>query len=234
MRKIARSMASLSALSVAAAALVLAGCGAQSDFKTANQGQSKVLALGGTRLSEAQVATYLRDAGFPESAVPTMVCIAKYESSFYTGASNVNTDGSSDYGLFQINDYYWLGPCGVSRSGLMDPSVNARCALTVYRQQGFNAWYGYQYNAGECSNYHNPGGAGGIQSRVVSQSVNKFYSGPTKASAFCDNLPVGTKVITLDRKGSMLYVQIPNGVCKDFAGKWQTIGWFPEADTKRK
>ena len=31
----------------------------------------------------------------------------QYESSYNTGATNDNTNGSRDYGIFQINDNYW-------------------------------------------------------------------------------------------------------------------------------
>ena len=57
--------------------------------------------------SECDVAHYLEKAGFSSNQVPTMVCISKYESSFNCDATNRNTDGSTDYGLFQINSYYW-------------------------------------------------------------------------------------------------------------------------------
>ena len=53
--------------------------------------------------SECQVANYLRKSGFPEYSIATMVCISKYESSFNCDATNKNTDGSTDYGLMQIN-----------------------------------------------------------------------------------------------------------------------------------
>ena len=111
--------------------------------------------------SECQVATYLRKAGFPESSIPTMVCISKYESSYNCDATNKNTDGSTDYGLFQINSYYWCSgdpnskynECGASCSSLFDCQKNSNCAYKVYREQGYNAWYGYQYHRQECDNY---------------------------------------------------------------------------------
>jgi lysozyme C len=111
--------------------------------------------------SECQVADYLRSAGFPSSAIPTMVCISKYESSYNCDATNKNTDGSTDYGLFQINSYYWCSgdsnskynECGASCTSLFDCQKNANCADRVYREQGFNAWYGYQYHKSECDSY---------------------------------------------------------------------------------
>jgi lysozyme C len=117
--------------------------------------------LGANYKSECQVATYLKNAGFPQTNVPTMVCISKYESSFNCDAINVNTDGSGDYGLFQINSYYWCSgdplskynQCGVSCTSVYDCQANAKCAYTVWKQQGYNAWYGYKYHKTECDSY---------------------------------------------------------------------------------
>ena len=111
--------------------------------------------------SDCQVAGYLRSAGFPSNVIPTMVCVAKYESSFNCGATNRNVDGSTDYGLFQINSYYWCSgdpmskhdECHTSCSSLFDCNANARCAKKVYSQQGLNAWYAYQSHRSECDNY---------------------------------------------------------------------------------
>jgi hypothetical protein len=50
---------------------------------------------GALGISECQTAAYLRAAGFPANAVATMVCIAKYESSFRCEATNRNTDGTT-------------------------------------------------------------------------------------------------------------------------------------------
>lgn len=113
------------------------------------------------RQSECQVAGYLRHAGFSESTVPTMVCISKYESSFNCDATNKNVDGSTDYGLFEINSYYWCSgdptskynECGTTCQSLFDCQKNTNCAYRVWKEQGFNAWYGYQYHKSECDNY---------------------------------------------------------------------------------
>ena len=111
--------------------------------------------------SECQVATYLKNAGFPQTSVPTMVCISKYESSFNCDATNKNTDGSTDYGLTQINSYYWCSgdatskynECHMSCASLFDCQANANCAYIVWKQQGYNAWYGYKSHKTECDNY---------------------------------------------------------------------------------
>lgn len=111
--------------------------------------------------SECQVASYLQAAGFPQSSLPTMVCISKYESSFNCDATNKNTDGSTDYGLMQINSYWWCSGdplskyngCSTSCSSLFNCQSNANCAYIVWKQQGYNAWYGYKNHKTECDNY---------------------------------------------------------------------------------
>jgi len=229
-----------SALVSFAALSVIAACGAPS-HNTANDSDSKVLELGGTRLSPGQVAYHLRNAGFPEHAIGVMVCIAKYESSFYTGAINHNSGGTTDYGLFQINSYYWGSACGVSGSQLMDPVVNARCALRVYREQGYNAWYGYQYNRGECNGTGAPGsagpgggggGSGGGGQLKIAKAVNKLYSGTSRQAAFCSNLPVGTPVTVHSSHGNMYDVTVPQGKCIDWKGVSQTRGFLDTSVVK--
>ena len=111
--------------------------------------------------SECQVASYLRKSGFPEYSVPTMVCTSKYESSYNCDATHKNTDGSSDYGLMQINSYYWCSgdtlskynSCGATCSSLLNCQTNTNCAYTVWKQQGYTAWYGYKNHKSECDNY---------------------------------------------------------------------------------
>lgn len=111
--------------------------------------------------SQCQVASYLRKSGFPETSIGTMVCISKYESSYNCDAKNTNTDGSSDYGLFQINSYYWCSgdpqskynECGTTCISLYNCQSNSNCAYKVWKQQGYNAWYGYKYHKSECDSY---------------------------------------------------------------------------------
>ena len=113
------------------------------------------------KLSECQVSSYLQNAGFPGYTLPTMVCISKYESSFNCDATNKNTDGSSDYGLMQINSYYWCSgdvsskynECKIACSSLFNCQYNTNCAYIVWKQQGYTAWYGYQKHKSECDSY---------------------------------------------------------------------------------
>ena len=151
---------------LAITALTVSGCAADTgdeDDEDANEpeaiGQVDEKLLAGRRIPQREVAQILRSAGFPASVVPKMVCTAKYESSFYERASNRNSNGSIDRGLFQINSIH-LGRAGCPSRGnanaLYTASTNARCALQIYRSQGLNAWYGYQAHRTECNNYRIP------------------------------------------------------------------------------
>jgi lysozyme C len=127
------------------------GCGAAAEPEE-DLGESEGHLLAGPRLTPSQVAGYLRQAGFPEAVVGKMVCTAKWESSFYTRASNTNRNGSTDYGLFQINSIHLRDTgCPRSAAALYDPLTNTKCAYAVYKMQGINAWYGYQKHRTECN-----------------------------------------------------------------------------------
>jgi hypothetical protein len=98
-------------------------------------------------LSKDQVASYLRQAGFPEEKIPLMVNIAARESGFNPRAHNPNAStGDNSYGLFQINMLGAMGPERRRRLGLssnedlFDPLTNAKAAKAIYESQGINAW----------------------------------------------------------------------------------------------
>merc|ERR1712066_164691 len=91
--------------------------------------------------------------GFARATVGNWVCLANYESSYNTGATNDNTNGSRDYGIFQINDNYWCdanvgygADCGISCSSLLDSTISddCDCAKIIWQMHGFNAWYGWK------------------------------------------------------------------------------------------
>lgn len=79
-------------------------------------------------LSAAQVASYARGAGFPESVIPTMVSIAYRESRFNPGAIN---SSSGACGLWQIYP---------AQSGCTNPVANAAMAYAKYRASGLSPW----------------------------------------------------------------------------------------------
>ncbi len=132
--------------------LVACSSAPQDGGDTGATGESEDHLLAGRHLTAAEVARVLRDAGFPENVVGPMVCTAKYESSFYERASHRNGNGSTDYGLFQINSIHIRDAgCPSTANGLYDAAANAACAYRVWRSQGINAWYGYQKHRTECA-----------------------------------------------------------------------------------
>ncbi|XP_035995818.1 lysozyme C-like [Fundulus heteroclitus] len=82
------------------------------------------------------------------------VCLTQHGSNFNTGAINRNTDDSTDYGIFQINNKWWCSDGGVSRangcgircSELQTDNVETaiRCAKRIVDQQGVRAWVAWK------------------------------------------------------------------------------------------
>lgn len=107
--------------------------------------------------SENQIIQLLRQVGFPESAIPTMVKIAQLESTNDTQAFNPDsTTKDLSYGLFQINMYGNMGPerrkwFGIkSNEELYDPVTNAKAAYKLWsskekqgKGKGFTHWSTY-------------------------------------------------------------------------------------------
>ncbi|GLH14349.1 Lysozyme c-1 [Gryllus bimaculatus] len=95
-------------------------------------------------LSKCTVAKALYDNGIAKSQIPDWLCLIEHESSFNTAAINVNTNGSKDNGIFQINDTWWCGETAVGALLNTDITDDIRCAKLIYSRQGFNAWYGWK------------------------------------------------------------------------------------------
>ena len=66
------------------------------------------------KYEECELAVELVRKGFARQSLDNWICLIKSESSMNTTAVNYNTDGSIDYGLFQINDRYWCQTSGNS------------------------------------------------------------------------------------------------------------------------
>lgn len=106
--------------------------------------------------------------GVPWDELDKWTCIAEHESSFRTWVVGPpNGDGSSDYGLFQVNDLYWCQPpngrfsynaCYLSCNSLLTDDItdSVNCARKVKNEQGWGAWAvwykcsGWLPNIGEC------------------------------------------------------------------------------------
>ncbi|XP_053097514.1 lysozyme C-like [Pangasianodon hypophthalmus] len=92
--------------------------------------------------------------GYQGISLANWVCLAKHESNYNTGAINNNSDGSTDYGIFQINNRWWCSNgkfpssngCKISCSQLLTDNISqaAQCAKTIVRQQGITAWVAWR------------------------------------------------------------------------------------------
>ncbi|CAB3238779.1 unnamed protein product [Arctia plantaginis] len=74
-------------------------------------------------LTRCGLVQELRRQRFPSNQLPDWVCLIEAESSRNTGiVSQPNSNGSRDWGLFQINDKYWC-----STTNLPGKDCNVRC-----------------------------------------------------------------------------------------------------------
>ncbi|KAF9406998.1 hypothetical protein HW555_012836 [Spodoptera exigua] len=94
----------------------------------------------GKTFTECELVHELRRQGFPEHQLKDWVCLIEAESSKRTHVvGGSNSDGSHDYGLFQINNRYWCNDDLL----LDDISIASQCSKTIFGVHGFNAWVGW-------------------------------------------------------------------------------------------
>ena len=89
-------------------------------------------------LSAVDVVNAAHAGGFPDGELVTAVAIAYAESSWDPNATHHNSDGSTDYGLWQINSVHNFPE--LTNGQWKDPATNARLAYQVYQGQGWGAW----------------------------------------------------------------------------------------------
>jgi hypothetical protein len=128
------------ALFVLSAPLFTAGCAAEEVEEDLGEAEQGVLA--GRVLSKEEVATHLRNAGWPERMIGTMVCVAQWESSFFERARN-----GRHYGLFQISwknlNNRQMKNCPATAEQVYPAATNAKCALSIFQVQGIGAWQAF-------------------------------------------------------------------------------------------
>ncbi|XP_018531566.1 lysozyme C [Lates calcarifer] len=103
--------------------------------------------------SKCQWAKVLKSSGmdgYGGYSLANWVCLTYHESRYNTRATNRNSNGSTDYGIFQINSHYWCdngesavaNGCSIKCSALLsdDVSVAIRCAKIIGARQGITAW----------------------------------------------------------------------------------------------
>lgn len=88
-------------------------------------------------LTEREIALAAKQAGFPPDQIATATAVALAESGGNPNAVNTaNRNGSTDYGLWQINTIH--GSL-LSQGNKFDPNDNAKMAYTVWSRAG-NKW----------------------------------------------------------------------------------------------
>lgn len=80
------------------------------------------------RLSDKRIAKAVIQAGFPRGTWRTAVAVALAESGGNSDATHRNSNGSTDYGLFQINSIH---SALLADHNWRDPVDNARMALSI-------------------------------------------------------------------------------------------------------
>ncbi|XP_071322710.1 lysozyme C-like [Trachinotus anak] len=89
--------------------------------------------------------------GYRGNSLANWVCLSKWESNYNTRATNNNSNGSTDYGIFQINSRWWCdngqtptsNGCNIRCSELLTDNVSTaiNCAKRVVRDpNGIRAW----------------------------------------------------------------------------------------------
>ncbi|XP_007536733.1 lysozyme-like protein 1 isoform X2 [Erinaceus europaeus] len=127
----------------AASVLVLLGC--------LLSAQPKVY----TRCKLAKIFSRAGLDNFQGFSLGNWICLAYYESRYNTTAQKQLKDGSTDYGIFQINSFTWCrreklqeqNRCHVACSALLTDDLTDAiiCAKKIIKEtEGMNYWQGWK------------------------------------------------------------------------------------------
>lgn len=70
------------------------------------------------------------------------LAVARAESGMREDAVNINTNGTIDIGIYQINSVHF-GKQGCSLKDVVDQYKNVDCAYSIWLEQGWNPWVAY-------------------------------------------------------------------------------------------
>ncbi|KAF7476851.1 Hypothetical predicted protein [Marmota monax] len=107
-----------------------------------------------TRMHRCELARVLYKNeldGYEGYSLNDWICLAFVESKFNVSKINENADGSTDYGIFQINSHYWCNNyqshsenyCDVDCEDLLEPDLisSINCAKKIISgQRGMRNW----------------------------------------------------------------------------------------------
>ncbi|XP_052899309.1 lysozyme c-1-like [Anopheles moucheti] len=103
--------------------------------------------------TRCELARTLANNGIAKTSLPDWICLVENENAFSTAAKRKNKDGSTDYGIFRINNKLWCNSiygsndCNVSCGSLINDDItdDIMCAKLIIKRHGFNAWDGWKY-----------------------------------------------------------------------------------------
>lgn len=97
-----------------------------------------ILSMGGNQ--QEVVAHRIEQYHWPQEQA---LEIAWCESRLSPTAYNVNSSGSIDRGVFQINDFYWEEQFPTLYKDVYEVDANVQMAYTIYLKFGFSPWVCY-------------------------------------------------------------------------------------------
>lgn len=150
---------------------------------------------GGTSPGQSRLEKLWIKAGGPPAMAGTMAAIAMAESGGRSGAKHVNSDGSVDRGIWQINSVHGYGDSS------FNALQNAKQAVAIYNGSGLGAWT--TYTSGAYRNFLGGSGGGGGRGSVET-GVPAGTRGPS-APQGADVLPDfgGTSLGAVDTTGAI-------------------------------
>jgi len=131
-----------------------------------------------TTLSANQIAAAAQQAGFSGQDLVIAIAVALAESSGNPSATHSNSNGSVDYGLWQINSVH----ASLVAGNWADPTSNAKMAYSVWQGSGWSAWTTYTSGAylkymGQASAAANAPDTSGIQLTASTSSDSTGEAG---------------------------------------------------------
>jgi hypothetical protein len=94
------------------------------------------------QLTDQQLANNAAYGGWSGNDRVIAVAVALAESGGKSDATHTNSNGSTDYGLWQVNSIH-----GFPAAELLTPTGNAKAAYSVWQKQGWKAWTTYKSGA---------------------------------------------------------------------------------------
>ena len=108
-----------------------------------NRAAGGTFAEGGQTYSKSDIASFAAAVGIPSDQLNVAASIALAESSGRAGITNKNNNGSTDYGLWQINSIH-----NPPVPGILNPNTNAKYAYQVsHKGTQWNPWVTYKTGA---------------------------------------------------------------------------------------